>query len=66
MAMIQTWELGQYQHAAEQMCQKLGEAPHETLMDEGGQHVPRWVGYAIKMYELRLMADLMRQHGMPL
>ena len=66
MAIIQNWELSQYQYAAEQMCQRLGESPHEMLMDENGQHVPRWMGYAIKMHELRLMVDLMRQDGIPL
>lgn len=66
MAMIHSWELSQYQYAAEQMCQRLGENPHEMVMDEAGRHAMRWMGYAIKMHELRLMADLMRQAGIPL
>lgn len=66
MANIQSWELSQYQYPAEQLCMRLGESPHEMTAAHDGTHVPRWVGYATRMHELRLMVDQMRQAGIPL
>ena len=66
MPMIQPWELSQYQFAAEQMCQRLGVSPHEMTMDSTGMQVPRWVEYATRMHEHRVMLEAMRQAGVPL
>lgn len=59
-------ELNQYQHAAEQVCVRLGESPHQMRMDENGQPVPLWMIIAAKMHKLRLMLDAMRLAGMTL
>jgi len=66
MAMIQSWELSQYQYAAELMCQRLGDNPHTIVIDKDGQSVPQWVIYATRMHELRLMLDMMQKAGIPL
>lgn len=64
--MIQSWELTMYQPSAEEMARRLGDQPHEMVVDRTGQYIPRWVEYATKMHELRTMLDLMRQNGIPL
>lgn len=66
MANFHDWELSPYQFAAEKMCQRVGESPHELVQDAAGMQVPMWIGYAARMHELRLMAQLMRDAGIPL
>ena len=62
MLVIQTWELNQYQYAAEQMCHRLGVNPYEGVSTVDGMQ-PAWMQYAVRMHELRLMMELLRSSG---
>jgi hypothetical protein len=65
MPIIQTWELSQYQYAAEQMCFRIGVSPYEAVNTVDGTQ-PAWMQYAVRMHELRLMVEMMRNAGVPL
>ena len=61
---IAQWELMKYQQAAEAMCFRIGEYPHDTMMDEDGQPFQRWMINAKRMAEHVIMLEEMRNFGL--
>lgn len=61
---IQDWELAQYQGPAIEFVHRLGGDPNQMVEFPNGMHKPLWMNYAVRMYELRLMNELLRQFGM--
>lgn len=61
--MIQQWQLDHYQSAAREVCSRMGEHPDEQVSDDRGQPMPRWMVYAVRMHELRLMMSAMDAFG---
>lgn len=63
---VQQWEVNNFQAQAEEMCRRLGEDPNQMLMDANGFHFPRWMNYATRMAEFRVMVEVMRNFGAPI
>jgi hypothetical protein len=61
---VQEWQLAQYQYAAEQMCFRLSESPHEMVCAQDGMYRPRWMHYAERMFEHVEMVHAMRDSGL--
>lgn len=62
--MIQEWELNQYQMPAAQAVYRLGGDPNAPVEFPDGSIKPFWMHYAVKMHELRVMTELLRQYGL--
>lgn len=62
---INQWEVLQFQGPAEQMCHRMNENPHEILMDANGQAYARWMNYATRMAEHRLMVSVLHEYYGP-
>lgn len=63
--MVQMHELAQYQMAAETVCRRMGVDPWDFITTFVGP-APRWVEYAVRMHEMRLMAEAMHSFGIPM
>lgn len=59
---VQPWEVIQLQGPAEQMCCRMNENPHEIVMDANGVTYPRWMDYATRMAEHRIMLAVLRDY----
>lgn len=67
MGAPQLWELTQYQPAAEQVCYRLGEQPHQQIIPCGfGEMHPAWMVHALRMHHLKVTVEAMRQYGFSL
>jgi hypothetical protein len=60
---VQDWELQQYHTAASAVVARLGDEPTEHIKSHDGCVKQRWIVQAVKMHELRLMLDAMRDYG---
>ncbi|MBT9516742.1 MAG: hypothetical protein IV112_08625 [Methyloversatilis discipulorum] len=61
---IEEWQLAQFQFAAEQMCFRLSESPHELVCVQDGTYRQRWMIYAERMVEHVAMLHAMRDSGL--
>lgn len=64
MTIIHDYELERYRNAAQQMCYRFGEPPHEMVMNNSGAWQSRWSVYAIEMFKHELMIQYMRNSGL--
>lgn len=60
---MQEWEVSMYRAAAMAVCQRMNEHPEDLVQHESGATVPRWVSYAIRMHQMRLMQAAMMDFG---
>mgnify|MGYP000953409440 FL=1 len=61
---IQDWELVAYQGPATQLVYNLGGDPFKPTEFPDGTIKPFWMSYAVRMYEFRMVYDLLKQYGM--
>lgn len=60
---VTDWQYTSYQSAAEQMCYRLCESPYDNDYRADGTVRPKWVAYAERMVEQRVMVECMQQFG---
>lgn len=58
------WELLPFQFAAEQMCFRRSQQPHEVIFCPDGSYRPRWTIYAERMLEHVEMVGILRNLGL--
>lgn len=59
-----SWEISRFESAAVETCQRMNIDPWAPSDPMDGNSPPTWFSYAQRMAELRLMVEVMRNHGL--